>query len=118
MVFYDKSGTPRCYSDDFMHIYSYDGKPLGYIQEGKVWNYGGMYLGVFRNDWIIDRDGCYLYFTENSTGGPLKPCRKSAPLKSFKQLRPLKSIKVIPSVPPMPLLEWSNRELEAFFDGK
>lgn len=117
MVFYDKNGTPCCYADDFVHIYSYDGKPLGYIQNDKVWNYDGRYLGLFRNNWIIDREGYYLLFTENSSGGPLKPLRKLAPLKSLKQLRPLKAIRDIPSLPPLVSMNWSDMDVESFFEG-
>ena len=64
MVFYDKYGNPCCYSDDYVHIYSYDGKPLGYILNNKVWNYNGRYLGQFLNNWVLDKEGYYVFFTE------------------------------------------------------
>lgn len=118
MVFYNREGHPCCYTDDFMHIYSYSGDPLGYIQNNKVWNYDGRYLGLFRNNWVIDRDGCYLFFTENSTGGPMRPLRELAPLKSLKKLRPLKSIKEIAPIPPMTTLSWSGRGVKTFFEGE
>lgn len=116
MIFYDKAGTPCCYSDDFEHIYGFDGKPLGYILSGKVWNYNGTYLGQFINNWIIDRNGLYMFFSENAIGGPLKPLRKLAPLKSMKQLRPLKSIRELPPLPPTLKNAWSNLEGNAFFE--
>lgn len=118
MVFYNKTGNPCCYSDDYVHIYSYDGEPLGYIQNGKIWNYEGLYLGLFRNNWVIDSDGYFLFFTENSTGGPVRPVRKLAPLKSLRQLRPLKSIREIPPIAPVTILSWSDRDLKSFFAGK
>jgi len=118
MVFYNREGHPCCYTDDFTHIYSYSGDPLGYIQNNKVWNYDGRYLGLFRNNWVIDRDGCYIFFTENSTGGPMRPLRKLAPLKSLKKLRPLKSIKEIAPMPPMTTLSWSGRGVKTFFVGE
>lgn len=115
MVFYDKNGNPCCYSDDFIHIYGYDGYPLGYIHDGRVWSYHGHYLGLFRNNWIIDRDGFYLFFTENSIGGPLKPLRRLAPLKSLKRIRPLKSLRVVPPIPPMVRIGWSSMTKDSFF---
>lgn len=115
MVFYDKYGNPCCYSDDYVHIYSYDGKPLGYILNNKVWNYNGRYLGQFLNNWVLDKEGYYVFFTENATGGPIKPVRKLAPIKSIKSLRPLKSIRDIPPIPPIPNLGWSRFDVHGFF---
>lgn len=117
MVFYDYNGNPCCYADDFVHIYSYTGVALGYIHDEKVWNYEGKYLGCYMNNWIIDRNGYYLFFTENAIGGPLRPLRKLAPLKSLRELRPLKSLREIPPIPPIPTPDWSNLDLNTFFQG-
>ena len=115
MVFYDRYGNPCCYSDDYVHIYSFGGKALGYIQNERVWNYGGCYLGMFRNNWVLDKYGNNLFFTENATGGPLKPLRKLAPLKSLKELRPLKSLRELPPLPPLQTYNWSNLDMNTFF---
>lgn len=115
MVFYDKHGNPCCYSDDFKHIYGYDGEPLGYIQDGLIWNYNGRYLGQFKNNWVLDKDGYYLFFTENATGGPIRPIRKIAPIKSVKEIRPLKNIREIPPVYPVSKLDWSQLDPKIFF---
>ncbi len=117
MVFYDKEGNPCCYSDDFVHIYSYEGEALGYLQDDKVWNYDGRYLGLFQNNWVIDKYGYYLFFTENAIGGPLKPLRKLAPLKSLKELRPLKSFRELAPLSPMPICDWSELDTDSFFGG-
>ena len=117
MVFYDRIGNPCCYSDDFVHIYSYDGKALGYIQDGSVWNYYGIYLGQFRNNWVIDKEGYYLFFTENAIGGLLRPLRRLAPIKSIKEIRPLKSLRQLPPIPPLPKLNWSGLDMDSFFRG-
>lgn len=118
MVFYDIDGNPCCYSDDSVHIYSYGGDPLGYILDGRVWNFDGHYLGLFRNNWIIDRDGYYLFFTDISTGGLLKPLRRLEPIKSLKQLLPLKSLRELPPLPPLTQLAWSDKDMWNFFEGK
>ena len=117
MVFYDRNGNPCCYSDDFVHIYSYSGRALGYIHDGSVWNYFGRYLGRFSNNWVIDKEGYYLFFTENAIGGLPRPLRRLAPIKTIKEIRPLKSIRQIPPIPPLPKRNWSDIDMDTFFRG-
>ena len=117
MVFYDKGGTPRCYSDDNEHIYSYDGEPLGYIRGTNVWNYNGRYLGRFYNNWIVDKNGDNVFFTEDAIGGPVKPIRKLAPLKSVKKLRPLKAVREGVPAGLVRSLNWSSQNIHVFFRG-
>ena len=116
MTFYDKSGTPRCYSEDFTHIYDYAGNPVAYIYNSRVWSYRGRYLGVLHNNWIVDKNGACVFFSENSTGGPVKPLRKLTPLKGLKKLRPLKSLRELPPLKPQPKLSWSNMNSDTFFN--
>lgn len=115
MVFYDKYGTPSCYSEDSEHIYSYSGEPLGYIRDNRIWNYNGRYLGLYKNGWVLDKEGCYFLFTENATGGPIKPIKKIASIKSIKTIRPVKSIREIPPIPPMTKHGWSDMEFVLFW---
>lgn len=115
MTYYDRYGNACCYTDKTNHIYALDGKPLGYILDNSVWNYGGRYLGQFKNSWIIDREGYYLFFSDESKGGPIKPIRKLTPLNSIQELRPIKSIREIPPIPPITSLYWSETDINSFF---
>lgn len=116
MTFYDKSGTPCCYSEDFTHIYDYEGNPVAYINNGRVWSYRGKCLGALHNNWIVDNNGAFMFFSENSTGGIPKPLRKLSPLKGLKKLRPLKSLREVPFLKPKPQMSWSNMDSDTFFN--
>ena len=116
MTFYDKSGTPRCYSEDFTHLYDYEGNPLAYINNGWIWSYRGRCLGTLHNNGIVDKTGAYIFFSENSTGGPLKPLRKLPPLKGLKKLRPLKSLRELTPLKPLAKMSWSNMDSDTFFN--
>ena len=117
MTFYDKNGKACCYADDFVHIYDFNGEPLGYISNSRIWNYSGRYLGLFRNGWIIDGRGNHLLFSESATGGPQRPLRSLSPLKGLKKLRPLKSVREVAPVAPVSSLNWSNSNYLKFFKG-
>lgn len=93
ITFYDKNGDPFCYTEDDCHIYDFDGNPIAYIENDCVWNYDGKHLGFMHNGWIIDHSGDYLLFTEQSTGGPLKPLRSLSPLKWIEVTKTFEGIK-------------------------
>ena len=91
--FYNQNGKPIIYTDDNVHLFSYGGKPVGYIQEDTVFTFNGKLIGFLVDGWIRDTKGYCVFFSENATGGMVKPLKQSLPLKSNKQLMPLKSIK-------------------------
>ena len=115
ITFYDKNGDPFCYTEDDCHIYDFDGNPIAYIESESVWNYDGKHLGFMHNGWIIDHSGDYLLFTEQSTGGPLKPFRSLSPLKGLKSLKPLKGLKEFAPMRPLTSLSWSDLTADEFF---
>ena len=115
MTFYDKNGSAVCYTMDNIHLYSFDGYPLAYFNNDKVWSYGGVCLGWLHNYWIIDSDGCYVFFSEYATGGILKPLRHLKPLKSLRRLRPLKNLRSTPPLKPLVKHKWSSLTFEDFF---
>lgn len=115
MTFYDKNGNAVCYTEDNVYIYSFDGTPIAYIHGNIVWSYSGLCLGWLHNYWILDLDGYYLFFSEYSTGGMIKPFKHLRPLKGLRRLRPLKSIRRIPSLRPYPKLRWSTLTADDFF---
>ena len=116
ITFYDKNGDPFCYTEDDCHIYDFDGNPIAYIENDCVWNYDGKHLGFMHNGWIIDHSGDYLLFTEQSTGGPLKPLRSLSPLKGLKSLKPLKGLKELTPLRPLTSLSWSDLSADEFFE--
>lgn len=115
MTFYDKNGYPICYTIDNIHLYSFDGQPLAYIHLGKVWSYDGCCLGWLHNYWIVDNTGCFLYFSEYSTGGMHKPLKHLHPLRSIRHLRPIKCLRHLPPLKPLLRLSWSTLSPQEFF---
>lgn len=116
MTFYDKNGYAVCYTVDNMHLYSFNGTPLAYINDGKVWSYEGFCLGWLYNYWILDKSGSYIFFSEYATGGLLKPLRHLQPLKAIRHLRPLKGLRHLAPLKPSVRLSWSSLTPQQFFN--
>ena len=115
ITFYDKNGIPFCYTEDDCHIYDFDGNPIAYIDHNSVWNYDGKHLGFMHKGWIIDHSGKYLLFSDQSTGGPLKPLKALTPLKRLRSLKPLKRLKELAPLRPLTRLSWSDLTVDEFF---
>ena len=113
--FYDKTGRPIAYTDDGEHIYTFDGRPVAYLSDGSVYAYSGKHLGRFGNGLIRDNRGGVVFFTEGSSGGPIKPVRQIKPIKGIKQIRPIKGIKQIKPIKPISSLGWSAAPGSQFF---
>ena len=113
--FYDSKGNPIAYTDDGEHIYTFAGKPVGYLHEGSVYSFSGRHLGRFNNGIVRDNDGHAAFFSEGASGGPMKPLRKLKPLKGLKQLRPLKGLRELRPLKSLDSLSWSQLSGEQFF---
>ena len=118
LTFYDINGNPIAYTTDEGDVFSFSGIPLAYIDNDSVYSYNGNHLGWFINNWIIDHDGYYLFFSEYSIGGPFKPFRRFKPFKSLRQLKPLKYYKKLKPYKKYLKLSWSNLSAEEFFELK
>ncbi|HYE46204.1 MAG TPA: hypothetical protein VEA44_10580 [Caulobacter sp.] len=107
MEFYSRTGAAVCYLDDGEHIYLWDGRPAGYIAEGKVWAFSGRLLGWFEDGWLYDRKNKPALFSESAAGGPIKPVRKVKPVKGVKRVKPVKGVRQVAHVRPVRSLTWS-----------
>lgn len=116
ITFYNRGGVPTAYCEDGIHIYLFNGKPVAYIHKDSVYNYSGAYLGQYKNGWILDTKSCHVFFTEEATGGPMKPLKKLRPLKSLKQLKPTKGLKQSKPLSPSRSLSWSSNSSASFFN--
>ena len=115
MIFYDREGNPIAYSEDGVHIYLYNGDPVGYIDADSIYSFSGDHLGWFNAGWILDHNGDCLFFMLNARGGPLKPLAMLAPLKELKDLLPTKNTREIKPMVPTKNMDWSPLSLEKFF---
>lgn len=113
MNYYDKTGRPVIYDDN--GLYSFGGKPLGYIDGDAVYAYNGIQLGWYDQGWIRDINGACVLFTEGAVGGPVKPLPFMPHLKSLKQLKPLKGIKQPKRIKPIFKIGWSSLDVERLF---
>ncbi|MDD5502608.1 MAG: hypothetical protein PHH26_03990 [Candidatus Thermoplasmatota archaeon] len=116
LTFFDQYGTPVAYTDDLVHIYLFTGEPVAYLSGQHVYAYSGEHLGWFNEGWILDHDGNHVFFTEQSSGGPLKPLKALNPLKGIKGIRPIKGVRSIPPLNPLRSLGWSELIGESFFN--
>lgn len=103
------------YSEDGKHLYLFTGEPAGYFHRGSIYTFAGVHLGRISRGLIRDNVGDTAFFTDGSSGGPLKPVKRLKPLKSFKQLKPLKGLREHRPLKPLDTLTWSLFSGERFF---
>ena len=115
MEFFDRTGTAVCHSPDGEHLYLWAGKPVAYIQDGRVYSFSGRLLGWFENGWLYDRANCPALFLPEAEGGPIKPVRKVKPVKGVRQVRPVKGVRQVTPVRPTRSLTWSSCASSAYF---
>ncbi len=113
---YDSNGRPVAYTEDDVHIYLFSGEPVAYLDNGSVYSFSGRHLGRFENGCIRDNNGQCVFFTENATGGPMKPMEMMKPMKSMEQMKPMKGMKEMRPMRPMDSLSWSELSGEHFFE--
>jgi len=115
-TFYDKRGNPCAYTNDEEHIYLFNGTPVAYLYNKSVYSYTGTHLGFFSNGWVLDNSGYRVFFTEDASGGPVKPVKRVKPVKNVRSTKPVKSVRQVKPVKPTSKLEWSRFSCNKFFE--
>jgi hypothetical protein len=115
--FHDRSGRPRIYTPDGQTLYTWAGRPIAFINDDAVYDYGGRNIARFTNGWIVDNNGYALLYSEHASGGPLPPLRKLAPMKALPTLPPLPPLPSLPPIMPLQTLNWSRTLPEQIFPG-
>jgi len=115
MDFYDRHGNATCYLPDGEHLYLWNGNPVGYIGDGRVYSFAGKVLGWFENGWLYDRSNRPALFSATASGGPVKPVRHVAPVKSVRKVRPVKGVRQVAHVRPVKSLSWSEYASVLYF---
>ena len=82
--FFDRHGMATAFCDG-QSIYLWDGRPVAYLLDEKVFAFSGRFIGWLSDGWIIDEDGKCLLFESDAVSGPRKT---SAPGKAS-QKRPV-----------------------------
>lgn len=90
MEFFDRTGRAACYSPDGEHLYFWNGRPVAFLSNGKVYSFRGRVLGWVENGWLYDRQNRPALFTADAVGGPVRPVMQVKPVKSVRAVRPVK----------------------------
>lgn len=98
---FGKNGDPKAYIawNEGNTIYSFNGKPLAYIDESNnVYGFNGKHLGWFEDSILWNHQGQRVGFTKNSSPvftqfEPFKGFKQFKPFKGFKQFAPFKPFK-------------------------
>lgn len=88
VTLFDKAGTPVAYisTDEERTIYSFDGRPLAYLEGNNIYGFNGNHLGWFEDGVVRDKQGCPAGFVSQK----LKRFARFQPNKSFKKFKPFK----------------------------
>jgi hypothetical protein len=116
ITFYDFQGHPTAYTEDEIHIYLFSGQPIAYIDDTSVYAYNGKHLGRFEDGWIRNNQGNYVFFTEDASGGPMKPMKSMKPMKGMRGMKPMMGMKQMKPMRPMKTYSWSELSVKEFFD--
>ncbi|MDJ0824442.1 MAG: hypothetical protein QNJ16_02950 [Rhodobacter sp.] len=116
MEFYDQNGEAKCYSPDGEHLYTWDGNPVAYFSDSKVYSFSGKLLGWFENGWLYDRGNNPALFMPEASGGPMRPMRQMPRMKSMRRMRPMKSLRSMAHMRPMRSNHWSPFIGTRYFD--
>jgi hypothetical protein len=88
---FNKSGKPVAYiGEESDTIYLWDGRPVAFLFQGKVYGWNGLHLGWFANGTLFDIYGFRCGFIRSKAPiptqmEPMKPARGAKPAKSARQ---------------------------------
>ena len=116
----NKKGKANFFLDsDKIHIYSWEGEPVAFVEKGAVFTFDKKHLGFYEEGWLRDKNGkCVAMVEPAGPMGPNPPKTKHRePPGEKKEAPPLPEIK---ELPPKPLKKaaWSNLSDKDFFSGK
>ena len=114
--FFDRHGRATCHSPDGENLYLWNGKPVGYVDDDRIYSYRGRLLGWFLNGWVYDRSNRPALFSAAASGGPVRPVRQARPAKSARQARPARSVRQVAHVRPVRSMSWSPVAGADYFD--
>ena len=113
---FDKRGKPIAYiaDDGESTIYLWDGRPVAYLHDEHVYGFNGKHLGWYENGVVRDSEGAKIGFTRETCPS----VTSLEPLKGLKALKHLKSLRTLPPLRPVDKLGTSDQDLEEFLLGR
>jgi len=106
---FDQSGDPVAYiaTDEELTIYMWGGKPAAYLYEDNVYGFNGKHLGWFDEGIIWDHEGRIAGFLK----GAVRVYTHYEPYKGYKEYKPYKSYKEYAPYRPAKNQAWSPTPL-------
>lgn len=109
ITLFNKNGKPVAYiASDGETIYLWDGRPVAYLVDDKVYGWHGRQLGWFQNGTVFDIYGLRAGFIKSKS--PI--ATEVEPLKAQKRLKPSRGEKQTRVIKPVLCYGYSNRTLE------
>lgn len=106
---YDREGEAVAYIDTYdATIYLWGGKPVAYLDGTNIYGFNGKHIGWCEEGIIWDHDGNGVGFIK----GAVDKLTKLESLKGLKELKPLKSLKELSPLKPLKSTRWSRIPLE------
>lgn len=109
---FDANGAPAAYIDhaDENTIYSFEGEPLAYLDGDNVYGFNGKHIGWYEEGILWDHSGARAGYTKNTSPvftqfEPFKSFKQFKPFKAFKEFAPFKPFKGAQSLD-VPLYQW------------
>ena len=114
ITLFNKNGKPVAYiADDGETIYLWDGRPVAYLFEDKIFGWPGRQLGWFHNGTVFDIYGLRAGFIKSKS--PI--ATEIEPLKPQKHLKPAKGKKQTQVIKPILCYGYSNNTLEDLLEA-
>lgn len=113
ITIFDKQGEAVAYldTDEENTIFLWSGRPVAYVTGKSIYGFNGKHLGWLDQGIFYDHDGYGVGFFENATSTRTQ----LESLKGLKQLKPLRSLKASEPLRPLFSIYWANTPLELFF---
>ncbi len=119
LIFFDSHGDAIAYVDEADDvIYLLSGEPVAILDDESVFAFDGRHVGWFMDGWIRDHHGACVYFTDEATGGPVRPVRSVRPVRGVRQVRPVRGVREVRPIRPTRLMSWSDLSVgDGFLNG-
>lgn len=112
VTIFDHQGEAVAYvdTDDDATIFMWSGLPVAYVNGTNIYGFNGRHLGWINQGIFYDHEGYVVGFFKNAT----TTLTQLEPLKGIKQLKPLCALKELEPLRPLFSSFWTNTPLSIF----
>jgi hypothetical protein len=111
---FNKHGKPVAYiADDGETIYLWDGRPVAFLSDDKLYDWSGRQQGWYNNGTVFDIYGLRSGFIKSKS--PI--ATEMEPLKPQKHLKPVRGEKQTQAIKPILCYGYSNKSLEDLLEA-